>query len=100
VEIEFHRASQVRVTWARRGQRARFFRSGDILHRQRLLPIRPILVIEAQSNRRADRLPMSNAGQSFDSVLFDFLAPASPIAELPAMQFPMDEFEVNRHTRG
>ena len=101
VEVEFHRAGEVRVARARRGQRAAsIVLRRKILDREGFLPVGPIAVFNAQCDRRADGLTMANPGQGFDAILLDFLSAASPVAELPAMQLPLNEFEIYRHTRG
>ena len=101
MEIEFHGAGQVRVARARRGQTALgAFGVRKLFNGERLFPVGPVAILDAQGDGRADGLPVPHAGQEFDAVLFDFLAPAAAIAQLPPVQFPLHEFKVNGHTRG
>ena len=88
VKIEFLRAGQIRVAGARRGQVAlRVFRAFAILDRQRLLPILPVAIFDAQRDGRADRLSVAHAGENVRLIFFDALAPAAPVSQLPAVQF-------------
>ena len=101
MEVEFHRAGQVRVARARRCERAaRVLFARKILNRQGFLPVGPIPVFDAQGDRSANRLPVPNPCQRLDAVLFDFLAPAAAVSQLPPVQFHLHKLEVNGHTRG
>jgi hypothetical protein len=100
MEVEFHRASQVCMAWTRGSQgAASIVLVRNVLNRKSFLPIGPIPVFDAQSDRRADGLPMANPGKGLDAILFDLLSAASPVAELPAMQLALNEFKINGHTR-
>ncbi len=101
VEIEFHRAGQIRVARARRGQVSLgALGFGKFFNRKRLFPVGPVAIIDTQGDRRADGLPMPHAGQEFDAIFFDFLASPAAIAELAPVQFPLHEFKIDGHTRG
>ena len=101
MEIEFHGAGQIRVARARRGQPALgAFGVRKLFNRERLFPVGPVTILDPQSDGRTDGLPVAHAGQKFDAIFFDFLAPAAAVAQLPPVEFPLHEFEVNGHTRG
>jgi len=75
------------------------FRAVAIFHRERLFPIFPVPILDANGNGRADRLPVANSGEKFSGVLFDLLPPAAPPSQLTPMHFPTHEFKIDRHTR-
>ena len=100
VEIELLCAGQVGVAGPRRGQPAlRVLGAFAILDRQRLLPIFPVAVFDAQRDRRADRFPVAHAREEFRLILLDSLASAAAISQLAAVQLAPDEIQVHRHAR-
>src|SRR5260370_22800861 len=69
------------------------------LHGQEFFPIGSIAILEPESNRGTDGLPMAHSRKNFCTVLFDLLPSAASIAKLPAPQFVIDEFQVHWHLR-
>src|SRR5690242_21201207 len=43
---------------------------------------------------------MAYAGKRLDAIFLDFLTPATSVAQLPAVQLPVNELKINGHTRG
>ena len=88
VKIEFLRAGKIGVAGARRGQAAlRVLGAVAIFDRQRLLPIFPVAILDAQRDGRADRLAVAHAGEDIRLVLLDSLAAAAAVSQLAAVQF-------------
>ncbi len=86
MKSKFKRARQVGVTRTRRRQRPALipvFRT--ILDGQRMLPVGPIAIFDAQRHRCADGVAVADTGKSFGVVLLDFLAATAAEAELAAM---------------
>src|SRR5229473_1725933 len=101
VKVEFLRAGEVRVTGTRGNE---FFvvvcEIRRVFDGQRFLPIGPVAVIDAQRYGSADGLAVAYAGEDVGAVLFDFLAAAAAVAELAAMEFVVDEVQVDRKRSG
>jgi hypothetical protein len=86
VKIEFECAGKVGVAWPRSRQGTLgLLCASNVLHRERLLPVRPVAIFDAERNRGADAPAMADAGDRLDAIFFDFLSPAAPIAELAAV---------------
>ena len=101
VKIEFLRSGQVRVAGPRRRQPPLgVVRALGVLHRQRFFPVFPVAIFDAQRDRRADGFPVAHAGEKVGLILFDALAPAAPVSQLPAVQLAPDEFQIHGNSRG
>ena len=99
MKIEFQRAGKIGVAGSRRGQRAaRCAVLGAVFDGHGAFPVGPVAIFDAQGDRRADGLPVADAGQRLDVVFLDFLPAAAPVAQLPAVQFAIDEIEVHAQT--
>src|SRR5258708_39289130 len=57
-------------------------------------------IFDSQRDRRADGLSVAHSGENVRAVLFDFLPPAASVAQLTAMQFVIDELQINGQSRG
>src|ERR1700674_263395 len=84
---------------ARRHQLSRARVLFRCFHGENFFPIGPIAILDPQSNRRPDRLPVSHSGENLRRVLFNLLPPAASIAKLAPAQFVIDELHVNRQLR-
>jgi hypothetical protein len=84
VKIELQRSRQIRVPWARRGERTlRILGPFGVFHRKRFLPILPVAILDAQRDRSPDRFPVAHACENFRLVLFDPLPRSAPVTQLP-----------------
>jgi len=70
------------------------------LHRQRFLPVLPILVLEQDRNRRPDGQAVVDTGQNMRSVGLNLHATPAPVTLLPPPEFPIDELLVYRQSGG
>ena len=66
--------------------RHRLRRLGWRLGAHALLPVGPVAVLDAQRDRRAERVAMADAGKHLDGVALDLHAAAAPIAALAPPQ--------------
>src|SRR5208282_5062775 len=100
MKIEFLRAGQVRMAgpWRYQLSRSRFRRVRSF-HRQNLLPIGPVAILDANSYRRANRLPVPHAREHLRAVFLDLLPPAAPVSQLPPVQLVIDEVQVHTQSR-
>ena len=57
------------------------------------------MVLDAESNGRANRLPVAHAGEHVRAVLFNFLAPAAAVSQLPPLQLVIDELQIHTQSR-
>src|SRR5690348_16855717 len=98
VKIEFLRARQIGVTGTG-SQKFSFVvrRVGGSFDWQYLFPVSPVAVFDAQGDGCADGLSVAHAGKYICAIFFDFLPAATPVAELPAVQFVIDEAQIHRH---
>jgi hypothetical protein len=97
VKIVFQRSRQIRVPRARRGQSAlQVFSAFCVFYRERFFPILPVPVFDAQSDRRANRFPVTHACENLGLVLFDPLSCSASVTELPPVQFALNKFLIDR----
>src|SRR5712692_1966029 len=97
VKIKFLRAGEVGMTRARSHEL--LVVAGEVwgvLDGEGFLPIGPVAVFDAQRDGRADGFAVAHAGKDFGAVFLDFLTAAAAVAELAAVQFVIDEIEIDR----
>jgi hypothetical protein len=97
-EAKFSRTGKIGVTGTRRDEF--FFLRGElrfrgVFHGQEFFPVGPIAIFNAHSDGRANGLPVTHAGENVGAVFFYFLAAAASVAELAAVQFVIDNIDVN-----
>ncbi len=101
VKIKLLRTGQVGVSGTRREQ---FFCGGIVLgigfDGEDFSPVGPIAIFDTECDRRADGLSMADTGKNVGAVLFDFLAAATTVAELTAVEFAVNEVEVDGESGG
>src|SRR5262249_19151851 len=97
--VVFEDAVQVRVARARLGDGDRFVavlrRGGHLLG-----PVLPVAVLDAERNRRPERLTPADAGADRRLVLLDQHPASAAVALLPAPEVVIDPGEVDREARG
>jgi hypothetical protein len=85
VEVVFQNTGEVGVPGSRtRHHLALFFAAIGVLHRQRVAPVLPILVLDQHRHRRADRVRVPHAGDDLDAVRLDLHPAAAPVPLLTA----------------
>src|SRR6266446_1312591 len=101
VEVKFLRTGEVRVAGAWCDEfLVLASQIRGVFHGQRFLPIGPVAIFDAQRHGSADGLAVAYAGEDVGAVFFDFLATAAAVAELAAMEFVVDEVQVDGKRRG
>ena len=65
-----------------------------------LIPIRPVLVLDHQSQRRSERQAVTHSAENLDPILLDLHARAAAISLLTAPQFMIDLIDVDGQTCG
>src|SRR2546423_138266 len=58
-------------------------------------PIGPVAILDAHRPRRADGLSRAPPGKRVNVILLNFLAPAASVTELAAVQFMINEVDIN-----
>src|SRR5580692_10124726 len=81
------------------GRIARSISAFGILHRQSLLPVFPVAIFDAYGDRRTNCLSVTHPRQYVRRILFNTLATAAPVAQLPPVQFTLNEFGIHRQSR-
>ena len=71
-----------------------------VLDGKSFLPIGPVAIFDAQGNRGSDGFTVTHAGEDFCAVFLDLLASTAAVAELAAVQFVIDEIDVDRKGSG
>jgi len=66
-----------------------------VLDGQSFLPVGPVAIFDAQGYRSADSFAVAHPGEDFGAVFLDFLAAAATVAELAAMEFVIDEINID-----
>jgi hypothetical protein len=101
VEVKLQRPGQIGVAGTRRSEPPlSVLPALDLFDRKRTLPIFPVAIFDAQSDRRANCLAMPDAGEKFSLVFFYALPAAAAIAELATVEFAADELQIDGHTCG
>src|SRR5580704_8806893 len=93
VKIKLQRAGQIRVARASRRQRTlQIVAALGVFHWQRLLPVLPVAIFDAQRDRCADRLSVTHAGENLSLIFLNSLARAAPESKLTPVQFALNKF--------
>ena len=66
-----------------------------VLNGKSFFPVGPIAVFNSQGNGSTNRFAVAHAGENFGAVFLDFLAAAATVAELAAMEFVIDEINID-----
>jgi hypothetical protein len=70
------------------------------MHREYFFPVGPVAIFNAQGDGSADGFAVAHAGKDFAAVSFDFLAAAATVAKLAAVEFVIDEIDVDGEGSG
>jgi hypothetical protein len=101
VKIKFLRACQIGVAGTR-GHK--LFVVADeirgVFNGKSFLPIGPVAIFDAQGNGGSDGFAVTHAGEDFGAIFLDLLASTAAVAELSAVEFMIDEIDVNREGSG
>jgi hypothetical protein len=82
----------------RDGSDCSIFSDGVDTHRN--LPSTPILVLDKERNRTAQRLSVPNSSSDLYAIFLDSHASSAAIALLPAPELVIDEVHIDSHARG
>jgi hypothetical protein len=97
VKIKFLRTRQIRMTRSRCGQLFLLaLQPFGIFDRQDFFPVRPIAILDAQCDGRANGLPVPYARKNLGAIFLNLLPPAAPVTQLPPVQLVVDELHINR----
>src|SRR5580704_3356873 len=103
MKIKLLRSRQVRVPRPRRHQLFQIRRANaafrQSFHRQNLLPVCPVPVLDSNRDWRSNRLPAPHSRKNLRLVLLDLLPPAAPITQLPPVQLVIDKVHTDRQRR-
>jgi hypothetical protein len=74
------------------------FSAFRVFHREGLLPIFPIAILDAQGDGRANRLPVPHARENFGLVFLHALTSAATVTQLSPVEFTLDESLIDRQS--
>ena len=101
VKVKSLRASKISVAGTRRNEL--FVLAGKIrriFDGQSFFPIGPIAIFDAQRHGSADSFAVAHSGEDLGFIFLNFLTATPPVSKLAAMEFMIDEINIDGKRRG